>query len=400
MKNTDITGFRLRNALSMFIAMLMAACLFGLPARAMVGGTDIAMDMSDNTPGFLVTIEAYKNKGAIGYKRCLGAAITPDAVVTAGHCLSNMGYVVVKFISSKKPLEFEEIEAESWRIHPQYNGGYPEPMYSQYKIIESKQYHDIAVILLTRPYKKVEPITAVPADWVPTDERGDPPPFYVFGQARNDAYVPVHGLQLTTLDNIKSIAATKHWMTAVTAPDTVICVADSGSPVTLQSMDETVSGRPVHFLLGIQTSVDGEAIAPKNLDDAFAYFKMAGNFPNCTRNFSFVSVAEHNDWITHALAELDPANPRSVTYWGESHAMWMRGKDLNARPVVKRAAGEKVFPSCMLGPRLVYTNLDGKCLDFKALQDGDEFMFKGKSLTYDANHFGTFADWIKEQTAQ
>lgn len=403
MDNTQSTGLRACNALTFLSAMLMAVSLLFAqqPARAMVNGVNVSQDPLGNASGFVVSIQAYENKGDALFSQCLGAAIAPDIIITAGHCVSKARHVLVKFLISASPVKVDTIEAQKWVVHPLYNGGYPEPMYSNFMRSEASQYHDLAMIQLERPSDYARPVMIVPPEWDASLEREDTPKYYIFGHGRDAIYKPVSEMWFAEMARPKKADGLDHFMMSTLAPKTaLICKGDSGSPVTVAGPGQEVSGLRVHYLLGIQSSADGDGKLPDNMKEALKLWKKESNIPLCSNAFSFFHVSQHREWIMDTLYEMGASQTASYTTWAPDFAAWMRAQDLNARPVATRAEGEKVFPSCMLGPRLVYTDLDGKCLDFTAMQDGDEFKFKGKSVIYDASHSGSFAEWVQEQTAQ
>lgn len=61
-----------------------------------------------------------------------------------------------------------------------------------------------------------------------------------------------------------------------------------------------------------------------------------------------------------------------------------------------RSTGQS-FPSCYVGPNVVYTDATGKCLDFKKMNDGDTFYYKGVPIRYVKGHSGTFDEMVREQ---
>jgi|GEM_PF-3572633 len=403
MDNTQSTGLRAWNALTFLSAMLMAVSLLFVPqpARAMVDGINVSQDPLGNASGFVVSIQVYKNKGDPQFSQCLGAAIAPDIIITAGHCVSTARHVLVKFLKSASPVKVDTIDAKKWVVHPLYNGGYPEPMYSSFTRSEANQYHDLALIQLEKPSDYAKPVTIAPPEWDATLERADAPKYYIFGHGRDAIYKPVSEMWFAEMARPKKADGLDHFMMSTLVPKTaLICMGDSGSPVSVAGPSQDVSGQRVHYLLGIQSSADGYGKLPDDMKEALKFWKKESNIPLCSNALSFFHVSYHREWIMDTLDEMGASKARSYTTWEPDYTAWMRAKDLNARPVATRAEGEKVFPSCMLGPRVVYTDIDGKCLDFTALQDGDEFKFKGKSVIYDAKHSGTFAEWVQEQTAQ
>lgn len=167
------------------------------PARAMVDGINVSQDPLGHASGFVVSIQAYENKGDALFSQCLGAAIAPDIIITAGHCVSKARHVLVKFLISASPVKVDTIEAKKRVVHPLYNGGYPEPMYSSFTRSEASQYHDLALIQLERPSDYAKPVTIVPPEWDATLERADGPKYYIFGHGRDAIYKPVSEMWFT-----------------------------------------------------------------------------------------------------------------------------------------------------------------------------------------------------------
>lgn len=320
MDNTQSTGLRAWNALTFLSAMLMAVSLLFVPqpARAMVDGINVSQDPLGNASGFVVSIQAYKNKGDPQFSQCLGAAIAPDIIITAGHCVSKARHVLVKFLKSAAPVKVDTIEAKKWVVHPLYNGGYPEPMYSSFTRSEASQYHDLALIQLERPSDYAKPVTIVPPEWDATLERADGPKYYIFGHGRDAIYKPVSEMWFTEMARPKKADGLDHFMMSSLVPKTaLICMGDSGSPVTISGTDQVIAGLEVHYLLGIQSSADGYGKLPDDMKEALKFWKKESNIPLCSNALSFFHVSYHREWINEQLRKMNPDNPQWLKIQGE-----------------------------------------------------------------------------------
>ncbi len=286
-------------------------------ASAMVDGTDLSNDPLGTASGFLVSIEARESKGADEYKKCLGAAIALDLVVTAGHCLSGQNLVKVKFISKLNPLKFEVIPAKDWAIHPMFNGGHEGRMYENFKSAEAADYHDIAVILLRKPSQIGVPVSLAPMDFNPGIPPKANPIYYSFGYGRNELFVYQNNLEYTTFNYALPLGNSESWYKSKVPAGILTCEGDSGAPVTVSAEDEYVDGRHIHYLIGIQATVQGERSNPKNIAAAIEQWGGSSKIPFCGDVVTFVDMRHHVDWIREKLQEMDPKHPHSFSIYGE-----------------------------------------------------------------------------------
>jgi len=309
----------IRRAFAMIVglAVWLAA---GTVAHALVGGTDISKDPLGTAKGFVVTIEARRGPDSPTFRKCLGAAVTPEVVLTAAHCLADRTHVVVKFITNPNPLKYEAIQAASWRIHADYDPGLLGSSSAPMDLTQAHKFRDIAVILLKRPAQNVVPITAVPLDFEPS---GVPTgsTFYAFGHGRNDIFVPENTIRYLTFQAAAHMASAEHWYVAnIRDKSSMMCEGDSGAPVTISAEDEYTPGRHIHYLVGIQTTVAGKPRYPERLDDALQHWKRREDIPACGRTLTFIDIRHHVDWIREQLSEMDPENPRDIPIFGNAEA--------------------------------------------------------------------------------
>lgn len=273
-------------------------------SEAIYNGSDISDEPLDHAPLFFAKIENLRSDNQIGH--CSGTAIAPDIVLTAGHCLINAKEVSVHFISKLSPLTFETIPAKAWKVHPNYNGGFPGKMFDHFESPNYERYHDIALIFLRSSSKYAEPATFAPRDFDPLAE---PNWLFVFGQGRSDDYRIKGNLEFLRLTSLYRISQSTVYRGRFAA-EQGWCVRDSGGPVTVGAQ---IPGRDQrqHFLVGVasaywDTFVNG---------DKTALQKMWGSLdqvPNCGKSFGFFSVLPDLPWIERTISEVMPTTPRHL----------------------------------------------------------------------------------------
>ena len=95
--------------------LVMAACITGGPALALVGASEEAGPMASHALMVL-------NRGGAGGSYCSGVVIARDAILTAAHCVTTPQNMRIYFRSAEAPV-FLEIAATA--IHPQYRAQAP-----------------------------------------------------------------------------------------------------------------------------------------------------------------------------------------------------------------------------------------------------------------------------------
>lgn len=282
--------------------------------NAMFNGTSIANDSLKTAQGFVVLIESRGKYSSPGSEpdRCLGAAVTQDVVITAGHCVVGRAEVTVKFIRKIAPLEFEVVKAKAWKAHPDYNGGYEGRQYAKLDFYNAGRFHDIGVILLKTASRIAVPITAVSRDFDPVYERRN---YFSFGHKRNNLYVREDEIQFSSFEEVNYRDTATHWFETI-LKDVLICHGDSGGPITVSMDDEFIPNRVIHYLVGVTVTTSSYK-KPTQLEKAIQLWGSEKDIPLCGSGLLFVDIAHHVDWINETLAQMDPKKHREIPIRGE-----------------------------------------------------------------------------------
>lgn len=290
--------------------------------NTIVNGEDISHDTLGNGQGFVAQIEVDLNESGDYYK-CMGVAIATDMVLTAGHCVRRSDKNIrVKFISNLDPLDYETIPVKDYRMHPLTNAGHKGKMYAEFDEDVSEQYHDLAVLYLESPSIYAVPITVVPREFAA--EKLNQHAFYVFGRGRDDIYQDKGNIEFAGLNKLVPMRSGPNYYRAYLdiLPESVpqmVCVGDSGAPVTISAMDEYIPGRNVHYLVGIFV-LQIIPVPPKDMKKALKVWKKAENIPTCGMALGYVNIQESVQWIEEKMNELDPENYRQLQVFGRDDA--------------------------------------------------------------------------------
>lgn len=261
-------------------------------------GKDIADEPLNDPPHFFAVIEATSTRGTT---TCSGMAISPDVVLTAGHCLVNKVRVSVKFIKKINPLKYETIRAAAWKHHPGYNGFSDGPLMGTLTLENTGEFHDIGVIVLRSPSKYAKPLPLVPADFDPSQGN---PLMFVFGRGRAADY------KLNDHLEFLEVHTPQHWgdsdlMQGQLQGGQAWCVGDSGGPVTVSAESEEHPGQKQHYLVGV-AFVMLNAFRMGTKERLLKAWESLENVPSCGRTVAFTRVAPMVPWIQQTLEEIAP----------------------------------------------------------------------------------------------
>lgn len=304
-----VSGPRLeptRHIASFFQALDENAPRSPLLHEAIFNGTDITAEPLNHAPRFLVMIESVTTSGQTSY--CTGAAIAPDVIITAGHCVVDMESVRVKIITSTSPLEFQTIPAKAWKHHPQYNGGRTGRMLGEFTESTAHDFKDLGLIVLKSPSSDVEPASLAPRDYDPAAQDSW---LFVFGPGRDSKHRLTGSLEYTEVMRPRVLGSSKLYVAPV-KKGSGWCVRDSGGPVTIAA--ESNQGGQQHYLLGVAFAFfDGF----KN-GDANELKRVWGDLskvPGCGSRLGFTLLGPEVEWIESTIAELLPGQPRALQFY-------------------------------------------------------------------------------------
>lgn len=327
----DVLGFenfiavgRLRHTHRVIISSIIATTLcigsgIFCTAHATINGTDLALDPLGNAVGFIALVES-ETKESSQTLRCTGVAIAPDIVLTAGHCVRNVNELRVKFVSNISPLDFETILVRKYRMHPMTNGGFDGKMYDEFREDNSRQFHDIAVLLLEAPSNFASPVPIAPPDFRP--EAGDyTDKFYHFGRGRDQNFRYKGNIEFNEVTWPRPIAGGDNYYKADLGKNAegelqAACGGDSGGPVTVGKEDDRNHGHDIHYLVGVM-ALYNNFTSPKDIGKAKAAWGKAESIPRCGKLIGFVNIQAELQWIREAIDGMDPSTNRKLRVFGE-----------------------------------------------------------------------------------
>lgn len=243
--------------------------------NAAVNAVPLSGDM-----GFLVVIEARTSKNSDTYRKCLGAVVLPDVVVPAGHCLRGMKSVTVKIPRNGRALldtldgDFEVIRARDFAAHPMTNGGYKGEMFEKYTQAEAAKYHDIGVILLSKPSQAAKEIKVAPTRFV----AGTKADYSSFGYQRNEVYEYTKEVAALPFGQGIQVGNSDTWFKAHAGTDRLACEADSGAPITVT--ETKPDGQVERYFVGVQSTINGKYAYPEDMERALSIWKNPSSCPN------------------------------------------------------------------------------------------------------------------------
>lgn len=262
--------------------------------------------------GFLVVIEARASKNSDTFQKCLGALVLPDVVVPAGHCLRGMKAVTVKIPKDESAFhdtldgDFEIIRAKAFVAHPMTNGGYEGEMFAHYSAGEAAKYHDVGVILLSKPSKVAKGIKVAPSRFI----AGNKADYSSFGFQRDDLFKYTKEIAALPFGQAVQVGTSENWFQAYAGTDRLACEADSGAPIT--ETTTMADGQTETYFTGIQSTINGKKVFPKDMKRALAVWKKPEAVPKCAQFLTFFDVTQYIDWIEAELRRMDPKHPRKI----------------------------------------------------------------------------------------